>query len=190
MDVDSHQKWVQTHFFLWITIVLETVTRRGHDILHSPDGIVRSVWLELEPVLAQAGYELIELQLSRTGQDAVLRLFIDKDGGVTLDDCTAATRLVNPVLDTADLIAEHYMLEVSSPGIERPLRKEAHFAQYAGERVRVTTHGPVGGRKRFTGILKGVQDGLVELDCDGTAVSMHLENIDRARLVPGHDGER
>lgn len=158
--------------------------------MHSPDGIVRSVWSELEPVLAQAGYELIEVQLGHTGSDLLLRLFIDKEGGVTLDDCTAATRLVNPVLDVADLIEEHYMLEVSSPGIERPLRKEAHFAQYAGERIRVTTHSPVGGRKRFTGILNGVRDGMIALECDGEVVSVHLENVDRARLAPTHGDER
>ena len=141
-------------------------------------------------MLAQAGYELIEVQLSHIGQDLLLRLFIDREGGITLDDCTAATRLVNPVLDTADLIKEHYMLEMSSPGIERPLRKPAHFERFAGERIRVNTHSPVGGKKRFTGILKGVQDGLIELQCDEAVVSVHLENIDRARLAPDFGDER
>jgi ribosome maturation factor RimP len=158
--------------------------------LHSPDGIVRSVWAELEPHLAQAGYELIEVQIGHVGQDVLLRLFIDKEGGVTLDDCTKATRLVNPVLDLADLIKEHYMLEVSSPGIERPLRKEEHFRRFMGEQAKIKTHTPVEGKKRFAGTLKGVDDGMVVIECEGAAYSLHLENIDKAHLTPDYADER
>jgi ribosome maturation factor RimP len=158
--------------------------------LQSPDGIVRSVWVVLEPHLAQAGFELIEVQLGHAGQDVLLRLFIDKEGGVTIDDCAVATRLVNPVLDLEDLIKEHYMLEVSSPGIERPLRKEDHFRRYAGQHAKVKTHTPVGGKKRFSGILKGVTDGMIDIECDGTTISVHLENIEKAHLAPDLAGER
>lgn len=152
--------------------------------MHSPDAIVRAVWDALEGPLAEAGYELIEVELGSSGQDALLRLFIDRDAGITLDDCTAATRLVSPLLDLADIIQEHYMLEVSSPGVERPLRKESHFARYAGENIRVSTHTAVGGRKRFAGRLTGVEDGLIAMECDGVSVSLHLENIRKAKLTP------
>ena len=112
----------------------------------------------------------------------MLRLFLDREGGITLDHCTAATQLISPLLDADNFIEGRYMLEVSSPGIARPIRKPADFERFAGEQIRVKTHAPVEGRSRFTGILKGFGDGLIELDCDGREYRIHLENLHKANL--------
>ncbi|MBI1317317.1 MAG: ribosome maturation factor RimP [Candidatus Hydrogenedens sp.] len=120
--------------------------------------------------------------MAAMGGRMVLRLYIDREGGVNIDDCVAATRLLNPLLDETELFDVRYMLEVSSPGFDRPLRKPEHFAAYVGERVKVQTHMPVLGRKRFTGVLKGFTDGMVVVACDGQETSIHLEQIKKANL--------
>jgi len=146
--------------------------------------MVRLLWTRLEPVLAEQGYALVEVELAGgPGGRPVLRLYIDKPaGGVTLDDCVAATQVLGPLLDAEDLINARYTLEVSSPGIDRPLRKPADFARFSGEAIRVTTHAPVEGRKRFNGILRGFEDGLILLECDGTVCPIHIENLKKANL--------
>jgi len=146
------------------------------------DATLRQAWEELEPVLAEHGYELVEVELGRHGGGAVLRLYIDRDGGVTLDDCTAASQLLGPVLDVKDFIDGRYALEVSSPGIDRPVRKPTDFVRFAGERVKLRTHEPVNGRKRFCGVMQGFQDGLVQLACEGSTYEIHVENLKTARL--------
>jgi len=136
-----------------------------------------------DPELTEQGYELVEVEYGRQNGMLILRVYVDKaSGGITLDDCTAASQLLSPVLDARDFITDEYMLEVSSPGFDRPLRKPEHFARFVGEPVKVVTHALVGGRSRFTGTLKGFEDGLVLLEVDGEAVSIHVENLKKARL--------
>jgi ribosome maturation factor RimP len=155
------------------------VLRRGHVDRRS---IIRTAWHELEPHLRDVGYELVEVELGQQGSSPVLRLFIDKAEGVTLDDCAAASQVLSPVLDSSSFMEGRYLLEVSSPGFDRPVRKPEHFEQFAGERVKVKVHTPVQGRKRFSGILKGIHDGLVVVECDGAVYEIHLENLDKANL--------
>lgn len=147
-----------------------------------PRVIVRRVWELIEPYLEAQGYELVELDFTGQGGNPVLRVFIDKPAGITLDDCAAVSQLLNPVLDEADPIAASYLLEVSSPGIDRPLRKPGDFERFAGEEVRLTTHAPLEGRSRFKGTLTGFSDGLIGLECDGKPVQIHVENLKRANL--------
>lgn len=144
--------------------------------------VVRRVWEELGPELAEMGFELIEVEFERHGRTDILRLFIDREGGVTIDDCTSASRQVSAVLDRDDFIESHYTLEVSSPGIARPLRKPVDFERFAGERVKVKTVAPVEGRSRFAGVLRGYCDGMVVLEIDGSKYQIHLENVKRANL--------
>jgi ribosome maturation factor RimP len=144
--------------------------------------IVRRVWLEFEPELASHGYELVEVEYGPERGTCVLRLFIDKPGGVTLDDCQTVSHLVSALLDAADFISEKYCLEISSPGFDRPLRKPCDFERFAGERVKVVLASPVEGRKRFSGVLKGFSDGLIALDCGGQAYEVHIENVKKANL--------
>jgi ribosome maturation factor RimP len=145
--------------------------------------LIRQVWQLLEPDLRDIGYELIEVEYSRQGGAALLRLFIDKEGGgITLDDCTRATRVLNPLLDEATFINGRYLLEVSSPGWNRPVRKLEHFQRVVGETLRVSTHAPAEGRTKFKGVLKQVDTDMVVLDVSGQEVTLHLENIKKARL--------
>ena len=143
---------------------------------------VRRAWETLESPLSEQGYELVEVEYARENGAWLLRLFIDKPGGVTLDDCQSASRAASALLDAADFIEGQYMLEMSSPGFDRPLRKTKDFERFAGERVRIAAQTPVAGRRQFKGVLCGVQDGLVSVDCDGTVCAIHLENIKKARL--------
>jgi ribosome maturation factor RimP len=143
----------------------------------------------LEPVLERDGYELVEVEWARLAGRWTLRVFIDKTGGVGIDDCQAVSRTVEPILDVADFIEPAYDLEVSSPGLDRPLRKPKDFDRYAGQRVHVKAYGPVPGtapgspaRKHWTGVLKGFRDGAVELDVDGVLHRVPHDQIAKANL--------
>jgi ribosome maturation factor RimP len=147
------------------------------------DEIIRTAWAVFDPELTEQGYELVEVEYGRQEGVLILRVYVDKTpGGITLDDCTAVSQLLSPVLDTRDFIGGEYMLEVSSPGFDRPIRKPEHFVRFAGEPVKVVTNALVGGRSRFSGVLKGFDDGLVLLEVDGEPVSIHIENLKKARL--------
>ena len=150
----------------------------------------------LEPIIARDGFELVEVEWLREGGAWVLRLYVDRPGGVTVDHCQELSRTVEPVLDVEDLIQPAYHLEVSSPGVERPLRTPGHFQRFAGERVHVKAFGPVeslaggprgrgagpGPRKNWTGILRGYRDGAVEVEVDGELHRTPHEKIAKAHL--------
>ena len=144
--------------------------------------IVRQVWEHLEPELSRQGYELVEVEYGRQGGSSVLRLFIDKEGGINIDDCAEVSRYVSPLLDVENYIADSYTLEVSSPGIERPIRKPEDFIRFAGEQIKLRTIAPVHGRKRFKGVLRGYADGLVSVEEDGETHNIHIENLKKALL--------
>jgi len=127
------------------------------------------------------GYELVDLQVSNRG--GLLRLFIDKPGGIGLEDCAAVSRQLSRVLEVEGV--EYDRLEVSSPGLDRPLRKAQDFARFAGQKADVRMRTPdASGRRRFVGVLKGENEGRVSLELDGQTVALAIEDIDRARLVP------
>lgn len=144
--------------------------------------IVRRTWEALEDDLARFGYELVEVEYGREDVGEVLRLYVDNDTGITIDDCVDVSRFVSPVLDKEDYIPQAYNLEVSSPGIDRPIRKVNDFERFRGERIKLETVTPIGGRKRYTGTLEGIQDGLITVTCDGDAHAIHIENVKKAKL--------
>jgi ribosome maturation factor RimP len=155
----------------------------------APESIPDQVRRLLEPVLARDGYELVEVEWVRGGGRWTLRLYVDKAGGFGIDDCQAVSHLADPILDVADVIEPAYDLEVSSPGLERPLRKPADFDRFAGQRARLKSYGPLTGtapgspaRKHWTGILKGFKDGAVELDVDGALHRVPHDQIAKANL--------
>jgi ribosome maturation factor RimP len=126
----------------------------------------------VEPVLERDGFELVEVEWLRQGPSWVLRLYIDRPGSrVGIDDCQAASRTIEPILDVEDFIEPAYSLEVSSPGVNRPLRKPADFLKFVGERAHVKSFAPVdtgaGPRKNWTGILRGFEGGAVEIEVEG-----------------------
>jgi len=147
----------------------------------------------IEPVIAERGLELVDLELGLEGRSRVFRVFIDKEEGVTLDDCVEVSRDIDPILDVEDLIPSAYRLEVSSPGLDRPLRTPSDFQRFQGERVKVKTKEKCDpdqrghARKTFFGRLNGFIDGEIvieQLDKKGGVVRFSLENLDQARLDP------
>jgi ribosome maturation factor RimP len=153
------------------------------------ESVVERARRVLEPVLVRDGYELVEVEWIRGGGRFTLRVFIDKAGGVNVDDCQAVSRTIEPILDVEDFIEPAYDLEVSSPGLDRPLRTPEHFARWAKNRVHVKAYGPVAGtaegsppRKNWTGQLRGYQDGAVLVDVDGVLHRIPHEQIAKANL--------
>ena len=137
----------------------------------------------LESTLTGLGYELVDLEIVQFGRKRLLRLFIDKPGGVTIDDCTYVSNHVSRLL-AVELDYDYDRLEVSSPGLDRPLKKESDFARFAGETVKVKLRIPQEGKRKFTGVLLGLDNGRIKLDVDGAEIAIALDNLDKARLVP------
>ena len=135
----------------------------------------------LEPTLAGMGYELVDAQVSNRGR--FLRIFMDKPGGITLDDCAAVSRHLSHLLEVEGI--DYDRLEVSSPGLDRPLRKAVDFARFAGQKVDVRMRlADAGGRRRYVGLLKGIEGTTATVEVDGVPVALQLDGMDRARLVP------
>ncbi|GMW03070.1 MAG: hypothetical protein AMXMBFR84_42060 [Candidatus Hydrogenedentota bacterium] len=132
--------------------------------------------------MREQGFELVEVEFLKQGYTWTLRLYVDKPGGITLDDCADVSRLLSPILDEADFVEGNYVLEVSSPGIDRPIRKPHDFERYVGMPVRIKTLAPVQGRRNFRGVLTAFTDGMATVECDGSAYSLHLENVHKANL--------
>lgn len=169
---------------------------------------VQELWNLVEPHVDAAGLDLVELEWGRESSGWVLRLYIDRPfvaaprlPGAEVDsalcppvslgyaDCERVSRDVGAALDVADLIPHAYRLEVSSPGIDRPLRRERDFRRFAGSRARVRTTDPVAGRRNFSGTIRAVHDGVVDLACDDRSCALPLAIIARAVLVPDWDAE-
>jgi ribosome maturation factor RimP len=143
---------------------------------------IGKIWQLVEPVIQAEGLELVEVEYRREPPGWVLRLFIDQEGGVGIDDCTRVNRVIGDLLDVADPIHHPYHLEVSSPGLDRPLRKWQHFAREVGNVVQVVAKDPINNRKKFKGVLRTAQPETITLDCDGQTFSIPLAQVDRARL--------
>ena len=141
----------------------------------------------LEPTVKALGYELIDIDLKLGGSDGLLRLYINSDQGISLEDCSVVSEQVSALLDVENPIPGQYKLEVSSPGADRVLRTEQHLQQFAGQRVKIQTHVVIHGRKRFAGELKGMRDELVIVDIDGNEIEIPFGKIKRVRLAPLFD---
>ncbi len=135
------------------------------------------------PLVEDLGYELVLVELVGSSP-RTLRLYIDAPGGVLLDDCETVSRNVSALLDVDDPISGAYNLEVSSPGLDRPLVFPEHFRRHVGERVKIRLHSHHLGRKRFTGTMTRVEDDLVVVEVDGEAFELVFDDIESARLAP------
>lgn len=139
----------------------------------------------LAPTVASMQLELLGAEFVASGASALLRLYVDAPGrAVTIDDCEAVSREVSALLDVEDPIGSRYTLEVSSPGIDRPLFTAAQFARHAGEQVKLALRIPVGGRRRLQGAIGAVQGDAIALRVGEEDVLLQHANIDKARLVP------
>lgn len=179
---------------------------------------IDELWRLIEPPIQGAGLELVELQWNREIEGWVLRVFIDRPEGpkvpgsalatgddtddtgdneaslfgpmsVSHEDCERVSHDLSATLDVADCIHHTYRLEVSSPGIDRPLRRERDFARFKGQKAKIRTMDPVEGRRNFSGVLAGVKDGQVQIDCEDRAYQLPLAVIVRANLIPDWDAE-
>jgi ribosome maturation factor RimP len=140
------------------------------------------------PILDSMGIELVDIEFGKVGRDAVLRLFIDKDGGINLDDCADVSRELSLILDVEDVIPCNYSLEVSSPGLDRPLKKQSDYERFAGRLIKVRTYEPLpddkgNKRKTFLGKLDGLVNGVVKMTlAEGQTASIPLERVAKANL--------
>jgi ribosome maturation factor RimP len=135
----------------------------------------------IDKTVTQLGYELVDLEVSNRGK--LLRLFIDKPEGITIDDCVLVSNQLGNVLAVENDI-DYDRLEVSSPGLDRILKKESDFLRFVDSKASIKVRMPIEGRKNFVGVLKGFADGNVSIEVESVLFNISLSNVDKARLVP------
>ena len=152
--------------------------------------LIGEIWDLLGPVIAARGMEILEVEYRREPVGWVLRIFLDADRGISVEDCAEISRIAGDLLDMADLIHTHYNLEVSSPGIDRPLRKLEHFLKQIGNIIEVRTITPIQNRRNFKGELKEAAGEGITMECEARSYSIPLSFIERARLLYFESMER
>ncbi len=145
---------------------------RGFAVEKQKKNIAGTVWDLAEPVAESLGLELWDVEYVKEGADMVLRITIDKDSGVDINDCEAMHRAIDPVLDEADPIEVSYRLEVSSPGVERTLSRPKHFESSVGQRVEVKLYAPLNGQKKLVGVLTGADSGSFTVENDSGSYTL------------------
>jgi len=151
------------------------------------DATVARVWELAAPLAAREGMEIIDIQFRREGSrgSKVLRLYLDKENGPNVDDLTRVSRQISELLDAHDAVEGAYTLEVSSPGINRPLKKVEHFERFVGKRIRVRTREMIYGRRSFLGVLEEVSEGQVTVEQEGKIYRIPLSDIEKSNYA--HD---
>ena len=137
----------------------------------------------LEPIVEANNFELVDVEYVKEGSDYYLRAYIDKEGGITIDDCELVSRAFEDKLDKENFIKDPYVLEVSSPGLTRQLKKEKDFARSIGKLIEIKTYKAINKEKSFTGTLKSYDDDTVTIDLDGALLSIERANISLIRLA-------
>ncbi|MCS7200335.1 MAG: ribosome maturation factor RimP [Caldimicrobium sp.] len=146
------------------------------------EDLKQRIWELVEVPIIKKNFELVDLEWRREPSGWVLRLYIDKPGGVTISDCAKISEIIGKLLDKEDLIHHPYNLEVSSPGIFRPLKTKEHFERFKGEKAKITLNNPLGNRKNFLGIIRGVKGETLEFEVEGKVIEIDLKNIKKANL--------
>ncbi|MFW4779621.1 ribosome maturation factor RimP [Pseudomonas aeruginosa] len=141
----------------------------------------------LAPVVEALGYECWGVEFISQGRHSVLRVYIDRPEGILIDDCEAVSRQVSGILDVEDPISGEYTLEVSSPGMDRPLFALEQFAKHAGEQVKIRLRSPYEGRRNYQGILRGVEEQDVVVLVDDHEYLLPIDSIDKANIIPRFD---
>ena len=152
---------------------------QGKDVKNSA-GKVRGL---VEPTVMALGLELWGIEHTAQGKYSVLRIYIESDDGITIEDCERVSRQVSAIFDVEDPIAGEYTLEVSSPGLDRPLFTLEQFAQYEGNEVNVRLRSPIEGRRKFKGVVKGVSEDDVSLQIDSEEFALPFREIEKANIV-------
>ena len=141
----------------------------------------------LRPSVEMLGKELLGVEFVSAGKHSTLRLFIDHENGINVDDCAEVSRQVSAVLDVEDPISTEYNLEVSSPGLDRPLFELDHFKAVIGETINVKLAMPLNGRRKFKGVLESIENDTLVVSVDGQDYELVISNVDKANLVPNFD---
>lgn len=141
----------------------------------------------LAPVVEALGYECWGVEFISQGRHSVLRVYIDRPEGILIDDCEAVSRQVSGILDVEDPISGEYTLEVSSPGMDRPLFTLEQFAKHAGEQVKIRLRSPYEGLRNYQGILRGVEEQDVVVLVDDHEYLLPIDSIDKANIIPRFD---
>jgi ribosome maturation factor RimP len=141
----------------------------------------------VKPLVEDLGYEFVGLEYNSNPKNSVLRIYIDHENGVGIDDCETVSREVAALLDVNDPIKGHYNLEISSPGLDRPLFTPAHYRQFTGNEVQINLFAPQDGRRRFSGPILGADENGVRVEQDGSEVTLDFGNIAKAKLVPDYE---
>jgi len=137
----------------------------------------------IEPFLEHEGYELVDAEFKNEQRGWVLRVYVDKEGGVNIDDCAGLSREMGNLLDVEDVIPQKYSLEVSSPGLSRPLRKKEHFDRVVGEQIKVKTHMPIEGQRNFKAKLVSVSEDTITVEDERKDTEIDISNIEKASLI-------
>ncbi len=151
--------------------------------MFSRDEIVRRVEELVQPIADRNGVEIVEVLFVHENGRWCLRIFMDKPGGVNLNDCETVSREIEQVLDELDFIPHSYVLEVSSPGLERPLKRAEDYVRYAGRLIQIGTYAPQDGRRKFTGRLMGSNEEGVTIQVNEHKITIPWNNISKARLA-------
>lgn len=138
----------------------------------------------LTPPVEALGFELLGIEFVRAGKHSTLRIYIDSPNGINVDDCADVSHQVSAVLDVEDPISTEYNLEVSSPGLDRPLFKEQHYLDIIGQEASVRLRVPMGNRRNFKGEVMAVENGMVTIKVDGEEFELVIGNIEKGNLVP------
>lgn len=137
----------------------------------------------LKPIVEEAGVEIYDVEYVKEGSDWYLRAYIDKEAGVNINDCEAVSRALSEAMDAVDFIEDAYILEVSSPGLGRTLKKEKHFLKSIGEQVEVKTYKPLNGQKEFKGTLKAFDQNSITLDIEEKEMVLAKSDVALVRLA-------
>jgi ribosome maturation factor RimP len=145
--------------------------------------VVESIIEISEPVVKDEGLELVDVEYKKLGKIWTLRVFIDSEQGVTVDDCQKISRQISDIIEIDDLISNPFVLEVSSPGLDRPLKKEQDFLRFKNKKVQVKTFSPIENRKKFRGIIQDCKDNTLFLDEEGVSIEISLDKISQAKPI-------
>lgn len=146
------------------------------------ENLLQEVRQVVEPILESQGLELVDLEYQRESQGWVLRIYLDREGGVSLDDCAGVSHEVGAVLEVKDLIPSSYILEVSSPGLTRPLKKPEDFNKFRNQMVKIKLYEPLDGRRNFKGTLLGLEGDRVRVEVEQQVYELPLQRIAKANL--------
>ncbi len=146
------------------------------------ESLIQEVSKTIEPILRSQGLELIDVEYNREAQGWVLRIYLDREGGITVEDCAEASRELGAILEVRDLIPNRYVLEVSSPGVTRPLKRPEDFNKYQNRSVKIKLFMPLEGRRNFKGKLLGLKEDKVSVESERRIYEIPIQNIAKANL--------